>query len=86
MAELGNMDEPLTPKILCDPKNKITKHILYLYSMELGSPPLYHEINRVCRSMDKAYLLTLGPYIRALGNVTAFSESNRYAEDKIPTG
>ena len=71
---------------LANPYGKMSSLVVYLYSMELGSPPLYHEINRVCRSMDKAYLLTLGPYIRALGNVTAFSESNRYAEDKIPTG
>lgn len=34
---------------LANPYGKMTCLILYIYSMELGAPPLYHEINRVCR-------------------------------------
>ena len=68
---------------LAKPYSKITCLILYLYSMELGSPPLYYEINRVSRSHDETHLATLGPYIMALGLVTSDSENRREDEDKI---
>ena len=68
---------------LGNPYGKISCLILYLYSMELGMPPLYVEINRVCRNMDTDYLTTLGPYIKTLGVVTAISEHNRDTKDKI---
>lgn len=71
---------------LSNPYSKITCLILYLYSMELGSPPLYYEINRVCRTKDKKELPKLGPYIMALGLVTSHSEQRRDEEDKIKTG
>lgn len=32
--KLGDIDEPLKKKDLQDPENQITKHILYIYSME----------------------------------------------------
>ena len=54
--------------------------------MELGSPPLYYEINRVCRSKDMSHLQNLGPYIKALGYVTALSERYRDQDDQIKTG
>ena len=71
---------------LGNPYGKITCLILYLHSMELGQPPLYYEINRVCRYMDKTELVSLGPYIKALGVVTAISEPNRDKSDVIKTG
>ena len=71
---------------LANPYGKISCLILYLYSLELGSPPLYYEINRVCRTMDKSHLQTLGPYIKALGVVTVFTEKNRDINDKIKPG
>ena len=71
---------------LNNPYSKITCLVLYLYSMELGSPPLYYEINRVCRAMDISQLQYLGPYIKALGLVTLLSEQNRQNDDKIKTG
>ena len=48
---------------LCNPYSKVTCLILYLYSMELGMPQLYSEVNRVSRDMDLNYLKELGPYI-----------------------
>ena len=71
---------------LGNPYGKISCLILYLYSMELGQPPLYFEINQVCRSMDVSQLQNLGPYIKALGIVTQLSEQNREHKDKITTG
>ena len=35
-----------------DPYSKIVCMILYLYSMELGTPPLYAEANRCARDLD----------------------------------
>ena len=52
---------------LSNPYSFVTCLILYLYSMELGCPPLYYEVNRVTRTKDRKYLETLGPYIKALG-------------------
>ena len=56
--------------------------------MELGSLPLYYEINRLCRlrPCPPKDLKHLGPYIKALGAVTAFAESHRAVDDKIMTG
>ena len=54
---------------LGDPYSKISCLVLYLYSMELGSPPLYSEINRVSRTMDESQLVNLGPNLMALGIV-----------------
>ena len=58
--------------------------ILYLYSLELGSPPLYAEANRVARDMDLTYLKELGPYVKALGAITFFSEI--YKKEKETPG
>ena len=47
-------DDPVTG--LLNPYSRATSLILYLYSMELGSPQLYSEVNRVARDMDLTYL------------------------------
>ena len=39
---------------ITNPYSKVSCLILYLYSMELGSPPLYSVINQVCRTMNKS--------------------------------
>ena len=39
---------------LSNPYSKATCLIMQLYSMEIGSPPLYAEINRMAREMDKS--------------------------------
>lgn len=71
--------------VMC-PYSKITCMVLYLYSMELGSPPLYQEVNRVCREMDFTYLYELGPFIQALSYVTYYGEENRIKGDKVTFG
>jgi len=48
---------------LCNPYSKVTCLILYLYSMEVGTPQLFAEANRVSRDMDLDYLLELGPFL-----------------------
>ena len=46
IAFLGSLDKPLTPRILSDPNHKITKHLLYIYSMQSF---VYEELNKACR-------------------------------------
>ena len=46
---------------LFDPYSKVTCFIMYLYSMEFGTPALYSELNRVARDMDMTQLKNLGP-------------------------
>ena len=54
--------------------------------MELGYPPLYAEVNRAIRTNDVSLIPLLGPFIRALGEITHGAETNRKQEDKIPNG
>ena len=59
---------------------------MYLYSMEIGSPQLYAEVNRVARDQDKTYLKELGPFLKALGRVTWSAESSKLKSDKVASG
>ena len=49
LANLGDLNKPLTPRILSNPNHKITKHLLYIYSMESF---IYQDLNRACRDQD----------------------------------
>lgn len=69
-----------------NPYSKITCLVAQLYSMELGSPPLYAEVNRVARDMDLSNLKELGPYLKTLSEITRFAESYREEGDKITPG
>ena len=60
---------------LCNPYSKATCIVLYLYSMELGTPVLYADVNRVTRNMDFTYIKELGPFVRALNIISLRSES-----------
>ena len=59
---------------LSNPYSAVSCWVLYLYSMELGSPPLYMELNRAAREMDKTKLPQLGPFALALGWVCGSAE------------
>ena len=69
-----------------DPYSKISSLTAYLYSMELGQPPLYAEVNRVTRDMDMTQIEHLGPYICVLFRVLNRGELGKAADDKIVTG
>lgn len=49
IADLGDMDKPLTPKILGNPNHKITMHLLYIYSMESF---IFANLNQACREKE----------------------------------
>ena len=68
------------------PYSRATCLILYLYSMELGSPQLYSEANRVARDMDLTHLRELGPFLKALGEITLNAEISKDKEDKMTPG
>ena len=59
---------------LINPYSAVACWVLYLYSMELGSPPLYMELNRATREMDKTKLPQLGPFAVALAWVCERAE------------
>lgn len=72
----NNEDQSKTDKVLGlkNPYSKATCIILYLYSMELGNPQLFAEANRVAREQDVNYLSELGPFLKALGEITSEAE------------
>lgn len=59
---------------LYNPYSIVSCAILQLYSMELGDPPLYNELNRAMRLRDTTYLHHLGPFAYALWIVTTYAE------------
>lgn len=74
LADLGDLDKPLTPKILSDPSHKITKHILYIYSMESF---IYADLNQACRKKEKKKIQFYGAYAAALSYIIYSANRNR---------
>lgn len=70
LPELGDLDKPLTPKILSNPTHKITKHILYIYSMESF---IYADLNRASREKDKSKIKYYGAFAAALSYIIYFA-------------
>ena len=54
--------------------------------MELGSPPLYAEANRVARDMDLRYLKELGPFLKALDEIAIHGERHKAKGDRPTPG
>ena len=74
MADLGDLDKPLTPTILKDPEHPVTKHILYLYSMESF---IYGELNQASRLKDKSKIQFYGAYAAALSYIIYYANRNK---------
>ena len=74
LAMLGDLDKPLTAEILSNPEHKITKHILYLYSMETF---IYMELNRASRSKDESKIEFYGAFAAALSFIIYSANKNR---------
>ena len=66
LAKLGDIDKPLTPKILKDPDHPITCHILYLYSMESF---IYGDMNQACRVKDSSKIQYYGAFAATLSYI-----------------
>ena len=80
IVKLGNLDQPLTAKILSDPNNKITKHILYLYSMETF---IYGDLNRASREKDKTKIQYYGAFAAVLSYIIYSANKNRKSKEKL---
>ena len=65
LSELSrsNLNTPLTPKILSNPGHRVTRHVLYLYSMESF---IYSDMNRAIRDQDKHGIEHYGAFAAAL--------------------
>ena len=74
LAKIDKFNKPLTPKILSNPKHKITKHLLYLYSMESF---IYSDMNEACRKKDKSKIQYYGAYAAALSYIIYYANQNR---------
>ena len=74
LAKLGDMERPLSARILSSPSHPITKHILYLYSMESF---IYADLNKACREQDKAMIQYYGAYAAALSFIINNANRNR---------
>ena len=66
IAKLGDLDKPLNSKILSNPYHPITKHLLYIYSMESF---VYSDLNKACRSKDEDKIKSFGAYGAALSYI-----------------
>ena len=77
MTNLGRqMDVPLTPEILSNPNHRITRHILYIYSMESF---IYADMNKACRDKDKSKIKFYGAFAAALSYIIYNANKNRKA-------
>ena len=78
--ELGDLDKPLTPKILSNPNHKITQHILYLYSMQCF---IYQNLNKACRDQKEEEIEYYGAFAAALSYILYHANKNRDRSDRI---
>ena len=77
MANLGNLDKALTRKILANPEHPITRHILFLYSMESF---IYGDLNKASRDKDQTKIKFYGAYAAALSYIIYAANSNKKSE------
>lgn len=73
-AELDDIYEEISWQSLKDPKSKVTKLVLFLYSMETFIP---YELNRASREQDQSKVHTLGPFACLLKFIIESANANR---------
>ena len=83
LANLENFDKPLTTTILSNPDHNITKHILYLYSMESF---IYGELNQASREKDETKIKYYGAFAAALSYIIYKANENRVNTEGKLTG
>ena len=60
------MDKPLTPEILSDSDHLVTRHLLYIYSMESF---IYADLNKASREKDVTKIKLYGAFAAALSYI-----------------
>lgn len=81
-VHISEFDEPLELKSgielsIVNPYSKVSCLLVQMFSMELGSPPLYAEANRVSRDMDYTHFKELGPYLKVVSKITELAEGRK---------
>ena len=74
LGDLGDLDKPLTAKILSDPSHKIVKIIMYIYSMESF---IYEDLNRATRDKDYSKIKFFGAFAAVLSFILYSATKNR---------
>ena len=69
-----HLEKPLTKEILSDPYHAITRHILYIYSMESF---IYADMNKACRDKDKSKIKFYGAFAAALSYIIYNANKHR---------
>ena len=82
LADVGNLDLPLTAEILSNPSHKIVQLILYIYSMESF---IYEDLNRATRNKDKSKIKFYGAFSAALSFILYSATKNRSDLEKSQT-
>lgn len=78
IGNLGDLDKPLSAKVLSNSEHKVTKHILYLYSMESF---IYGDLNKACRMKSKTEIRYYGAFAAALSYIIFAANNKR--KDKM---
>ena len=74
LADLGDIDQPLSKKILSDPTHNITKLLLYIYSMESF---IYTDLNLACRQKNTNKIQYYGAFAAALSYILYFANEKQ---------
>ena len=69
-----------------NPYSLASTFLLYIYSIQLGEPPLFAVLNKEIREHSQELLPYLGAYQRALQEVTEFAEGFKVPEHRLPNG
>lgn len=78
LINLGGLDKPLSVAILSNPYHPITKHLLYMYSMESF---IYQSLNRASRLHDDSQIIYYGSYSAALSCILYFA--NKFSGESL---
>lgn len=75
MAELGDLDEPISEKsLMSNPDDPMVQTIIYLYSLE---PPFYGHLNWASREKVINRIDAVGPFASALDIILRNIDSKR---------
>ena len=80
LGNLGDLDMALSPKILSNPDHVITKHIIFIYSLESF---IYEDLNLASRQKDANKLKYYGAFAASLSYIIYAANQNRPKRDRI---
>jgi hypothetical protein len=72
-ADIGDLEKPLNNEILTNPSSEISKHIMYLYSMESF---LCHDLSQACSEKNDTKIEYYAPFANAVSQIIHSANSN----------